>query len=287
MASSTGNANPGGKGKRSRDNRNLIYGNALPIIPEKSGTWPSRALNILGFSLTTISNPRCVGIFDIKSRSVWIVNERDTNILWQRGFFGKGNLSRSEPSWLARRINQLNGIRGMSADLPSYVEITSIYSSCGFKVLTAEELTAKRREERKLFKAERAQAIAAAAAEAETKFATEGRPPTPPVENISTTVRANLAQRTPLASGGEILMSKEPTLKDDDIPPPENMEHLQLTLQEAFFLSWGLDCLQVLEPESVSDSSWFHGPLSPHLIEYVQLARRENTLTFLQPGINT
>lgn len=103
----------GAKGKRAKDNRNLIYGDALPIIPRKSTTWPYRAIGLLGGSATVISNPMCVGIFDIKSRSVWIINERDTNILWQRGFFGKGNLSRSEPSWLARRINQLNGVRGV------------------------------------------------------------------------------------------------------------------------------------------------------------------------------
>lgn len=123
--------------------------------------------------------------------------------------------------------------------------------------MTAEELTAKRREERKLFKSERAQAIAAAAAEAEAVFAAQGRPPTPPAENISTAVRANMAQRIPLAGGGEVIQLRDPIsdpTPDEDVPPPENMEHLQLTLQEAFFLSWGLDCLQVLEPESVSRS---------------------------------
>lgn len=30
---------------------------------------------------------------------------KDAMVLWQRGFFGKGDLSRSEPSWLARQIN--------------------------------------------------------------------------------------------------------------------------------------------------------------------------------------
>lgn len=30
----------------------------------------------------------------------------------------------------------------------------------------------------------------------------------------------------------------------------EDMEHLQLTLQEAFFLAWGLDCLSVLDPRT-------------------------------------
>lgn len=30
----------------------------------------------------------------------------------------------------------------------------------------------------------------------------------------------------------------------------EDMEHLQLTLQEAFFLSWSLDCLSILDPST-------------------------------------
>lgn len=93
--------------------------------------------------------------------------------------------------------------------------------------------------------------MAAAAAEAEAVFASEGRPPTPPAENISTAVRANMAQRNPIAQGGEAIQLREPS-SGEDVPPPENMEHLQLTLQEAFFLTWGLDCLRVLEPESVS-----------------------------------
>ena len=128
-------------------------------------------------------------------------------------------------------------------------------------VLTAEELTAKRREERKLFKTERAQAMAAAAAEAEVRFATEGRPPTPPAENISTTVRANLvAQKARVATGAggpgasDLPLDELPLDEDEDQgeeDKPANMEHLQLTLQEAFFLSWGLDCLDVLDPITV------------------------------------
>jgi len=130
-------------------------------------------------------------------------------------------------------------------------------------VLTAEELTAKRREERKLFKLERAQAIQSAAADAEVTFITEGRPPTPPIENISTTVRTNLATRQALTQPSEWSPAHAAPLAEmeatdsvtnqkiclpDGMDPPENMEHFQLTLQEAFFLTWGLDCLLILEP---------------------------------------
>lgn len=134
-------------------------------------------------------------------------------------------------------------------------------------MLTAEELTARRREERKIFKLERAQAIQSAAADAEATFISEGRPRTPPPENISTTVRTNLATRQVLAQPSEWSPADSAPLAEmeatdsvmiekislpDGMDPPENMEHFQLTLQEALFLSWGLDCLLILEPITVS-----------------------------------
>lgn len=60
---------------------------------------------MLGLSTTKLMNPHCEGYFDPATRSVWVSTEKDTKLLWQRGFFGKGDLSRSEPSWLARQIN--------------------------------------------------------------------------------------------------------------------------------------------------------------------------------------
>ena len=106
-----------GKG-RGRRPENKIYANALPLVPVPSLYTSPILSRVLGpssfFARASISNPHCVGVFDEKSRSVWIVNARDMDILWQRGFFGKGNLSRSEPTWLNRRINQLNGVKGSS-----------------------------------------------------------------------------------------------------------------------------------------------------------------------------
>jgi tRNA-splicing endonuclease subunit Sen2 len=103
----------GGQAKGRRDNqRNRIYANPLPLLIERTGnphSWSSHALGLLGLTVARISNPNCEGVLDLATRSVWIVNKRDTVILWQRGFFGKGNLSRSEPSWLTRRIAQLKG----------------------------------------------------------------------------------------------------------------------------------------------------------------------------------
>ncbi|EPQ30841.1 uncharacterized protein PFL1_01739 [Pseudozyma flocculosa PF-1] len=77
--------------------------------------------------------------YDPHTHTVWVTDmDRGIKVLWQRGFFGKGNLSRSEPTWRQRKIGEIDAMRkGM---------------------LTAEQLTAQRREERKALKIERARA---------------------------------------------------------------------------------------------------------------------------------
>lgn len=79
--------------KKKRGQTFDLYRNPLPVLTYINAR-------------SSLTNPECVGILDVLSRSVWIVNSRDTDLLWQRGFFGKGSLSRSEPSWLTRRVNE-------------------------------------------------------------------------------------------------------------------------------------------------------------------------------------
>jgi len=55
--------------------------------------------------------PVCTGTYDPLTRSVWVTNKEDREILFERGFFGKGNLSRSDPSWAIRRAKTLEGER--------------------------------------------------------------------------------------------------------------------------------------------------------------------------------
>ncbi|KDQ61592.1 hypothetical protein JAAARDRAFT_122938 [Jaapia argillacea MUCL 33604] len=220
------------KGGFRRNENNRIYANPLPLIfspIEHTRIWPSHILlGILGFSSSRIANPHCEGIFDAATRSVWVSNAEDSMTLWRRGFFGKGNLSRSEPSWLARRINA---------------------RKIAENGLTAEEVTAKRRAERKQFKLDRAQAIAEAAAAAELAFS-EGRIITTEETGIVIPSAATWKPHSSTAPKPTV----PPPLADDNIEEeediPENMEHLQLTLQEAFFLLWTMDCLSVLDPNT-------------------------------------
>ncbi|EGN92189.1 hypothetical protein SERLA73DRAFT_117634 [Serpula lacrymans var. lacrymans S7.3] len=221
-------------GPRNNEN-NRIYGNPLPVIFNTPTERPPiyKALGLFGIPIHEILNPHCEGFVDVATRSVWVSDSKQSMLLWQRGFFGKGDLSRSEPSWLARQINARK--------------------QAG-KGLTSEEITAKRRAERKQFKLDRAQAIAAAAADAEAAFA-EGRVvPTPGVAPDGTRLIPSAATWKPSTSLEEV---PQLTQDDDDEgdgdteleEPLENIEHLQLTFPEAFFLSWTLDCLTVCNSE--------------------------------------
>ncbi|KAI0017144.1 putative tRNA-splicing endonuclease subunit Sen2 [Xylariomycetidae sp. FL0641] len=74
------------------------------------------------------------GIWSQETRSVHILETKSIRALWEQGFFGKGNYSRSEPNWYKREESRKGKHQGH----------------------VAENFTAKRREERKLMKWERA-----------------------------------------------------------------------------------------------------------------------------------
>jgi tRNA-splicing endonuclease subunit Sen2 len=121
--------------------------------------------------------------------------------------------------------------------------------------MTSEQVREKRRLERAQFKLDRAKAIAAVAAAAEETFEAEGRVVTM-AENRAFIPSAATWKPTSLPAGAVVPVmpvdEEEPTtLIEDDEEPLEDLEHLQLTLQEAFFLMWTLDCLTVLDPTTV------------------------------------
>ena len=133
--------------------------------------------------------------------------------------------------------------------------ISNYYSSG----LTAEEIREKRRAERKQFKLDRARALAEAAAEAEAAFE-EGREAATIAIPSGATWKPQAASDAPLQASPP----QEPLRQDNDASDDEgegeeaaeeeplvDVEHLQLTLQEAFFLIWTMDCLTVLDPTTV------------------------------------
>lgn len=175
-----------------------------------------------------------IGHYSPETRSIHVTDPQHVRALWEMGFFGKGTLSRSEPSWLEREKARVRLRHGGG---------------------TAEEATNARRERRRLFKLERARA------EAEKierqRLIEEGKldpseldapavdaTPTPSVTEDqaipSSQIKIEEIVKAEALETGSI--SDEEELELEAI---ENQEHLQLTMEEAFFLSYGLGVLDI------------------------------------------
>lgn len=263
------------KSSARRTENNRIYAHPLPIILTEPSelSFLRKTLHFFGVSVSDILNPHCQGALDVATRSVWVLDMKDAMALWQRGFFGKGDLSRSEPSWLARQINAKQLAKRGEAFASFSTEAPWLNSErVGAGMMTSEEVTAKRRAERKQFKLDRAKAMAAAAAEAEAAFQ-QGR-------IVSAIYAADGTRMIPSAATWK---PKDDTQPDEDVSqveeddgedeeePIENVEHLQLTLQEAFFLLWNLDCLSILNPDDVRPSS-IRANVPPSHLSFVSAA---------------
>lgn len=214
------------------------------------------------------------GIFSSETRSVHITDHASVRALWEMGFFGKGTMSRSEPSWLDREKARLKANKHGGG--------------------TAEENTRKRREERKLFKLERARAEAEQIEEtlrkeraalksadgeedeekatevaishvfpwvqpqdgdAEFKEETQAVPaeelkPEEPATNIvevPVLPTGSTIHTTGIPNNTAIIEREE---EEEEEAPITNQEHLQLNLEESFFLSYALGSLQILDSDT-------------------------------------
>ena len=180
---------------------------------------------------------RLFGTLDAASRSVWVTDAYTKHRLWYAGFFGKGVFSRSELSWYTRSRRQL-GVIGID------------------EKLTAEELTARRRVARRRMKDDRARAEREAL---EKLLEEEGRLPTKdkidateedgqlPAKDRIDAIEEDLASEEGNAAEGRMDLDENVFVPPkgsivDEIP---DLEHMQLSLEEALFLSLALDTLDV------------------------------------------
>ncbi|KAI9775088.1 MAG: hypothetical protein M1835_005940 [Candelina submexicana] len=281
-----------------RPNYNVLHALPLPLktypLPNFIPHNPFSVLHLLYVYvsqnvLRPCSHPaiRYKGLFSSKTGSIHVTEPSTVRALWEAGFFGKGSLSRSEPSWLEREKKRIGVLAGQ----------------------TSEDATRRRREERKEFKNERARKEREAI---EEKLKEEGR-----YEIVSNGEPHDQDTSTNGSVKGPIFLSSEldkahpplrgipdsgtvqcqdtetdtsPSLK---IKPPDdvksvqfspaapafkaqeatsgvfqsrfdlslesdtgftgdivNQEHLQLTLEEAFFLVYGLGILEVVDEET-------------------------------------
>lgn len=123
--------------KPHRPNYAHIHRNVLPVQTIPLPTLiPHNPLSLVAIALSYLvqisappMRPTYNGYFSSATSSIHITDEATQRALWEMGFFGRGNLSRSEPTWLDNQ------------------------RKAG---LTAEENTNKRRNERRQAKLERA-----------------------------------------------------------------------------------------------------------------------------------
>src|ERR1700744_6473017 len=120
-----------------RPNYNHIHRHLLPVevhplpvlIPHNPLSLVAIALSYLAQILVPPARPTYNCYFSSATSSIHVADPEAIRKLWEMGFFGRGNLSRSEPNWLENRKK---------------------------KGKTAEENTVSRREQRRQLKQERA-----------------------------------------------------------------------------------------------------------------------------------
>ncbi|KFZ02919.1 hypothetical protein V502_11388 [Pseudogymnoascus sp. VKM F-4520 (FW-2644)] len=138
-----GNGRPRGPTRTQQINK--LYSHPTPLRTFPLPTFvPHNPISLVQILYTwlqqTISPPSShphalyQGVFSPELRSIHVTDERSAHALWREGFFGKGSLSRSEPSWLDREKRRV----GSNASK------------------TSEEVTRQRRAERQQAKWERA-----------------------------------------------------------------------------------------------------------------------------------
>lgn len=247
-----------------------------PVIPHNPLSLISVALSYLTFFIMPPRQQEVYSAyFDKATSSIHVTDEKAINALWQMGFFGKGNLSRSEPSWLAREKKR----RGLHEGK------------------TSEDVTRARREERRELKLERArmeklaieETLKAEAAARESSSTDQTGQTADDAANGTATVaekyslkkakeakllemqEARLAAQnadaeqkaennaksvrfSPLVDKKELSSNtpSEAVVQSVDTDNFPNEEHLQLSNEEAFFLAYGLGALQIYDTPTTS-----------------------------------
>ena len=291
---------------------------------------PHNPLSLLHITYTYLSqvfsaprshpSTRYKAYFSAVTRSVHVTDEKTTRVLWECGFFGKGNLSRSEPNWLGKEKRRLGIIVGE----------------------TVEEKTRRRREERREFKLDRAMKEREAIEEKlrlerSCTLGVEGGPKAISEDPVANTdllhqdvdaepteeatssnephaVDTRLVEEnlSPIMSGDQGQIPNQETSDDSPragteilgraIPEIENQEHLQLTLEEAFFLTYGLGVLDIYSQETgqviPTDALWTifrlysyfpsaseTRPDDPFLVSYIVYHHFRSLGWVVRPGI--
>ncbi|BAE61619.1 unnamed protein product [Aspergillus oryzae RIB40] len=253
--STNNNASQGRPGRFSRPNYRQIHRFPLPLsvhplpplIPHNPLSIVSVLLSYLTYLIAPPHDEVYSAYFDSETSSVHVTDAKAIRALWEMGFFGKGSLSRSEPSWMEREKKRRGLLGGV----------------------TSEEVTRQRRTERRELKLERArmeklaieQRLMAEAAAREAGNTSIDQSALPPSADGVTSSIPPATEKFSLRKAREAKLSESQrpvaqtegadTPNAPDISPSNgsktNEEHLQLSNEEAFFLVYGLGALQIVD----------------------------------------
>ncbi|TNY24336.1 tRNA-intron endonuclease [Rhodotorula diobovata] len=246
------------------------YLDLLPLKPAPESYLDSlRSALHLPQSHLSPATTRVDAQWDPLTLSVWVTNDAHMTRLWRQGFFGKGFLSRSEPSWRRRVDNRRAHLDGRQ------------------KRLTAEEVTALRRIERKGTKlAKKLERDAERLLAASTAASAVGSPapavsPLPDLaprleqvaeeqeragDNLDVKDKGK-GKEVPTPTTTAAAAADDDDEADEQDPPPPawqlDAEHSQLQPEEAFFLIFALDALSLTVADPLASPSPSGSPASP------------------------
>mgnify|MGYP004505278577 CR=1 FL=1 len=250
------NANSGPrKPRQKRPNYNEIHVKPLPLdvhplpafIPHNPLSIVRIAITLLSHSLRTPSSHKVIhkAYFSEDTQSIHVTNAESIRALWEQGFWGKGSLSRSEPQWLLAERRR----RGIEA------------------VTASTQVTQARREERRQFKLERAK-VQREAIEQQLRqegkldadgtlndLANDGIVSESPRGTIYTPEAGDVVGSTSDSIVLEVdksIADRAPNCgldgaADTNAEEIKDIEHLQLTPEEAFYLTYVLGALDIIE----------------------------------------
>ncbi|EMG48421.1 SEN2 tRNA-splicing endonuclease subunit SEN2 [Candida maltosa Xu316] len=244
-------------GKRNNKFLNKIYSRPLPITltsqkynvslpnlyPHNPISWVwylvrYLQINIL-YEVPERHNPPLPVIYEDQ---IFKVTDRDAMMqLWRQGFFGKGILSRSEPSWYQRTLTRLSLDDGKS-------------NSSTKKDIAMEDVTKIRRDERKFFKLERARLQGLELKKRQGVITEEELDEMTKLDAALSDLRKAQIR---FNQQGEKVEEEEIRDEDDDIVGENGellpLEFLQLQAVEAFFLKFALNRIEFDTIDTISD----------------------------------
>ncbi|KAH7396254.1 hypothetical protein BKA66DRAFT_522600 [Pyrenochaeta sp. MPI-SDFR-AT-0127] len=243
------------KPRQKRPNYHEIHAKPLPLeayplptfIPHNPISIVRIAISLLSHSLWRPNSHKVIhkAYFSPETQSIHVTDPASVRALWEHGFWGKGSLSRSEPQWFVAEKRR----QGEEASK------------------TSAEVTLSRREERKQFKLERAKAQREAIEQqlrqegkldadgSIEELVENGQVAESPRGTIYTPEAGDVITVTGDSIVSEVsrgLANKASSWGVNDVDTVhqteiQDLEHLQLTSEEAFFLTYVLGILEIVK----------------------------------------